>query len=140
MKKQKVERLTGEWERTTYEILKQSDIPITETQNLLKDTYELCTIYHKQENVPKEMIKLFFQVYKLIDSVRYIDRIDMLSSPSDSARLDAIVFIVDAIEYGFYEGKYEDAFPYIQIDDSNGNSHIFNLEEDFLEELIDANR
>jgi hypothetical protein len=96
-------------------------------------------LYHDKDLAPKEVINVFVYYYNFLSSIQVIDNIDEYSSSSDSARYDAVAFILDEISEGFYSGKYTHTYPYIQVDDSHLIRHILNLEEDFLEDLIDAN-
>ena len=139
MEKQDIKKLAREWELTSYKILSERDIPIQKTQELLRDTYKLCTLYHGKDLIPKEVINVFVYYYNFLSSIQVIDNIDEYSSSSDTARYDAVAFILDEISEGFYSGKYTHTYPYIQVDDSHLKTHILNLEEDFLEDLIDAN-
>lgn len=139
MEKQDIKKLAREWELISYKILSERDIPIQKTQELLRDTYKLCTLYHGKDLIPKEVINVFVYYYNFLSSIQVIDNIDEYSSSSDTARYDAVAFILDEISEGFYSGKYTHTYPYIQVDDSHLKTHILNLEEDFLEDLIDAN-
>ena len=140
MEKQDIKKLAREWELTSYKILSERDIPIQKTQELLRDTYKFCTLYHDKDLAPKEVINVFVYFNSFLSSILVIDNIDEYSSSSDCARYDAIGRILDEISEGFYSGKYTHNYPYIQVDDSRLNTHVLNLEEDFLEDLIDANR
>jgi hypothetical protein len=139
MEKQDIKKLAREWELTSYKILSERDIPIQKTQELLRDTYKLCTLYHDKDLAPKEVASVFVYFNSFLSSILVIDNIDEYSSSSDCARYDAIGRILDEISEGFYSGKYTHNYPYIQVDDSRLNTHVLNLEEDFLEDLIYAN-
>ena len=113
MEKQDIKKLAREWELISYKILSERDIPIQKTQELLRDTYKLCTLYHGKDLIPKEVINVFVYYYNFLSSIQVIDNIDEYSSSSDSARYNAVAFILDEISEGFYSGKYT-----IQVFDS----------------------
>jgi hypothetical protein len=66
--------------------------------------------------------------------------IDALSSNSDSACFDAVENVLGELEFGFYENEFELAYPELAIYNVKGNKKIINLEEAFLQDLIDENR
>ena len=140
MDNERIKNLAAEWEHEADVVLCDGIIKIKKTESLLKAAYELCTEYHQKDAVPKEMCRLFKSMYIFLDGIATVYCIDECTTPSDSAAYSAVGYIMDELEYGFYNGKYELSYPYIQVSDSNGKEHELNVEGDFLECLIDANR
>ena len=140
MNNKRICELAAGWEQATYNIFHDRTVKLQEIEENLRNTYRICTEYHNKEMVPKEMIRLFKEINRFLEYLKVVYDIDELSTPSDSAVYNAIGFVIDEIEEGFYNGKYECKFPYIEVYDSNVNTHLLDVEGDFLELLIDANR
>lgn len=140
MDNKKIYEVAIEWEQLVKKMLCEKVFETEDTEPLLKDTYRICAMYCDKEMVPREMLKLFDNINNFLDGLLVAYGIDEVSSPSDCAVYNAIGFIIDALKEGFYGGKYEHSYPNIQVDDSNGKSHLVNLEKAFLESLIDSNR
>ena len=134
-----IKNLANEWDRAFYVMIKEEEYSIRQVERLLIQTYMLCTEYCDKDTVPKEMCRFFSNIQWFLDVAADVYKIDSLSTPSDSAEVDAVECIVDAIEYGFYTGKYEPSYPYLSVTDSKQQEHIIDMNKCFLEYLIDAN-
>lgn len=136
----RIENLVSEWNDASTKLLVNKEYQIPQIEELLRETYRLCTEYKDADSVPKEFCKLF--IHTTIFSGYLADALDINAdtTPSDGAEYDAITNIMDEIEYGFLSGNYESDFPYISVDNNNCKPYVLNLEEAFLEDFIDNNR
>ena len=136
----RIENLVSEWDHASIKLLLNKEYQIPQIEELLRETYKLCTEYKDADCVPKEFCELFIRTnifaYYLADALD----INADTTPSDGAEYDAITHIMDEIEYGFLSGNYESAFPYLSVDNNNCKSYVLHLEEAFLEDFIDNNR
>ena len=137
MNKEMIMNLTEKWENATRDVLTKRTIVISDMQSLIRDTYKTYYEYHDKEMMPKEMGKLSMSMNQFLD---FLVRIFLQDVYDDNVYHDTFCFIAEAIEYGFYKGKYKYNYPMLKVDNCNGGENIVNVEEDFLEELIDANR
>lgn len=135
-----IEILVKEWENAVKIMLTKRDFSIQQIENLLKETYRICTLYCDKDMVPRGMCKIFAKIQSFLSFGVDAYYINEYTTPSDSAQYDAVAFIIEEIEHGFYTGNYECVFPNLKVDDNKGNSHILNLEGDFLDAFINANR
>ena len=140
MFKEEIINLSNQWKELSNELIHEKEINIQKTEDALREIYRICTIYYDNDVALKKMCEGFTDIDKYLDYVLNVYNIDAYSSSSDTAEYDAIGYIVDEIKFGFYNGGYKNKYPKLQVDDSNGNSHILDMEGDFLELLIDANR
>ena len=58
----KIKVLTERWEQMTHAALELRPIDQAEMQALLRETYAVCTAFHRQKMVPKGMVKLLLEV------------------------------------------------------------------------------
>lgn len=128
------------WEKAAITMMTTKEFSIKQIENLLRETYKVCTEYKNKDMVPKELCKVFVHIERFLSYGADAYYIDECTTPSDSAEYDAIAFILEEIEYGFYNEEYKCAFPIISVDNNQCKSYVLNLEEDFLEYFIEENR
>ena len=132
--------MAAKWYQAANALLAGQGYQIPQVEELLRETYKLCTECKDADMVPKEFCKIFTHSYRFTNYLIDFYGIDELTTPSDSAEYDAICYILEEIQYGFYTGAYESAYPNISVDDNQGKPYVLNLEEPFLEAFIDSNR
>lgn len=135
-----IETLATKWDEAANAILAEDAYQISPVEELLRETYRICTEYKDADSVPKAFCKMFVHIDRFVSGLVGACHIDELTTSSDAAEYDAIAIIIDEIAYGFYTGNYESAFPYIRVDNNESKAYELNLEEAFLEYFIDANR
>ena len=141
MQKERIEQLVSEWSGEGYMLISRKDLSVSKTEKLLRDTYELCALYADKEEIPKEMLELFLVTFIFVEKIKVIDEIDDLSSECDAARFIVVDSIIDTIKYGLKTGDFGGVFPELEFNDIMSNKNlIINLEEPFLEKLIDLFR
>ena len=140
MKNKGIKKLAFDWYEARKGIIDSNDVDVEVMQKLLKETYCLFSQYHKEENVPKEMCGLFVAIKSMLECIAQLYIVDEFTTNSDAACFNAISIILDEIEYGFLNGAYEIAFPKLKVDDYKSKTHILDMEEDFLEMFVEANR
>lgn len=128
------------WEDAAKTMMTKREFTVKQIEYLLRETYRVCYEHKNKDTVPKELCKIFTEIERFTFYGASVYYLDEFTTSSDTAEFDAIAYTLDEIEYGFYEGKYECAFPYINVESSNRKSYTLNLEEDFLEFFIDENR
>ena len=136
----KMETLVTKWEEATNAILADGVYQIPVVEELLRETYRLCTEYKDENLIPKAFFKMFLHIKRFVDGLAVACCLDELTTPSDAAEYDGIAAILDAITYGFYTENYERAYPYICVDNNENKAYKLNVEEAFLDYFIDQNR
>lgn len=120
---------TEDWKEMTHKALVIKDIPLSDIENLLKETYMILTTYHKDTLIPKELTKLLLEIR---DFNEISSAIEFAEKPSGYYHSLDVCVIVDALKTGFLEGEYECEFPKLKIYDLNKNGHIIDLRDKFL--------
>ena len=57
-----INAIVDEWCEMTNIVLDLKELSFSKIQNLLKETYEILTEYHKEKLIPKEISKLLLEV------------------------------------------------------------------------------
>lgn len=125
----RITRVIEDWQEMTHNVLDIKDIPLTDIENLLKETYTILTTYHKNTLIPKELTKLLLEIR---DFNEISSAIEFAEKPSGYYHSLDVCVIVDALKTGFLEGNYECEFPKLKIYDLNKNGHIIDLRDRFL--------
>lgn len=120
---------TDEWDNMTNKVLDLEQLPVSDMEELIKDTYEILIEYSKDELVPKEIAKLLLRIRHFVEmasAIEFNEKEEGFYYAMD------ILAIEESMQKVFFEGKYDCEFPKIQIKDINDNVHIINLENSFL--------
>ena len=109
-------------------------IQLTEMQRLLRETYEVLQFYNKFGFVPKEVLKLLFEM----DHYIYFSTIMRDEITNDSfPYYQAVDLVVKAIEAAFFQEEQEYKYPELKVYNLlTEETRIFNLEKDCLTELM----
>lgn len=126
--------LTEEWSDMSDKALSLKEITLTEMQGLLRETYEVLQFYNKFGFVPKEVLKLLFEM----DHYIYFSTIMRDEITNDSFHYyEAVDLVVKAIETAFFEEEQEYKYPELKVYNwMTEETRIVNLEKDYLSELI----
>ena len=57
----RIENLVSEWNDASTKLLVNKEYQIPQIEELLRETYRLCTEYKDADSVPKALCKLFIQ-------------------------------------------------------------------------------
>ena len=137
MDKTFINKLAHDWADAGRNVMLKRELKLSEMQTLIRDTYRVYFEYHDKEMMPKEMGKLSLNMNHFLD---FLIRVFFHDEFEDNVHHDTFAFIVEAIEIGFYKGEYKYNYPMLKVDNCNGGEEVVNVEEDFLEFLIDSNR
>lgn len=135
-----IKNLVTEWEKASIKMLTSKEFSVEQIEMLLRETYRVCTEYKDKDMVPKELCKIIEKIQWFMSRGVDAYHIDDMMMPSDTAEIDAILFILEEIQYGFYDNDYKYAFPNIEVTNSKNKPYILNLENEFLEFFIEENR
>lgn len=126
--------LTEEWSDMSSKALSLEVIQLTEMQRLLRETYEVLQFYNKFGFVPKEVLKLLFEM----DHYIYFSTIMRDEITNDSfPYYQAVDLVVKAIEAAFFQEEQEYKYPELKVYNLlTEDTRIFNLEKDCLTELM----
>ena len=121
------------WTDMISAVLKLKKIPLNQLQQLLKDTYKALYYYHECDLVPRELSKVLLEMEVFLDFSAMMENNE---TEENFYYYQAMYMVVKALEDGFFNGKYECAFPVLKLYDPMKNLHILDLENGSLEELM----
>lgn len=117
--------IVDEWCEMTNIVLDLKELSFSKIQNLLKETYEILTEYHKEKLIPKEISKLLLEV----DSFLYFTSLmEEKEKGVDFYHFQYISSLFEAMKEGFFNSEYTHAFPELKVSDIKNNEHIINFE------------
>ena len=96
--------ITREWEDMTGKVLDLKELSVLDIEELIADTYEVLTEYHKDALVPKEITKLLLEIK---DFHEISSAIEFAEKPKGYYYSMDILLITNAIINGFLKGEYE---------------------------------
>lgn len=130
MGKDELNSLIGLWDAEIHNVLSLKEPSWQRLQSLLKETYKALTLYHKDELVPKELARIMLCMDELL---YFTSLMEEKEKGFGYYRWREIKCLVDAMKKGFFEGKYDYAFPQLKITDPEDNDILFDLEKNSLE-------
>lgn len=121
--------IVDEWCEMINIVLDLKELSLSKIQNLLKETYEILTEYHKEKLIPKEISKLLLEV----DNFLYFTSLmEENEKGVDFYHFQYISSIFEAMKEGFFNSEYTYTFPKLKITDIKKNEHIINFETDIF--------
>lgn len=124
------------WNEKTYDILNLKEIPISEMEELLWNTYRVLYEYQTEKNIPKELCQM------LLNEDEFISFLTILGGNqneiANTARMyQALYCIIDTMKQKFFSNGFEESFPVLGVN-FNGEAFILNMKKAFLERLIET--
>ncbi len=133
MERDIITKITNDWVLMTLSTLDLKRIPSIEIRDLFKRSYEVLYYYHKDTVVPKGVSRMLLEM----DGFLYFASMITDKEFDDNPYLyQAVHSIADALKLGFFQGEYECAYPVLKVHDDEYNSHILDLENGYIEDLI----
>ena len=136
MKIETIVSVANKWNEKTYDILDLKEIPNSEMEELLWNTYKVLYEYQTEKNVPKELCQM------LLNEDEFVSFLTILGGNQEeltnTARMyQALYCIIDTMKEKFFSNGFEEAFPMLQVN-FNGESFELNMEEAFLGNLLNT--
>lgn len=129
MEYENIKGLTREWQDMTSRVLELRELSVSDTEELIADTYEVLTEFHKESLLPKEITKLLLEIKTFLE---ISSAVEFAEKPDGYYHSMDILLVTDTMIKGFLKGEYECKFPKLQIKDMDNNAHIIDLETHFL--------
>lgn len=128
----KIKVLTERWAQMTHTALELRPIDQAEMQALLRETYAVCTAFHRQKMVPKVMVKLLLEVR---DYLYFAGLMEEKETESGAYYIPMVYDVVRALQDGFFSGEYPCPYPMLQLVTDTDTPIVLDLETDFLTAL-----
>lgn len=124
--------ITDGWNNMSNLALSMEEIPLSEMQELLKDTYYTLTKIHKDELIPKDACKMLLAVDEFMCFASITEDSDRSLT---SRQYQNIFHIVSALREGFFNGEYEESFPKLKIYGFNQNKIVVDFETNIFDKI-----
>ena len=128
----KVKDLTERWAQMTHTALELQPIDRAEFQALLRETYAVCTVFHRQTRVPKTLLRLFLEME---DYLYFGGLMEEKETESGAYYIPMVYDVVRALQDGFFSGEYPCPYPMLQLVTDTDTPIVLDLETDFLTAL-----
>lgn len=132
MEHKELKQLANKWEQMTHMVLDLKEIHSLKLQALLKETYALLRVFHKNELVPKEISKVFLEIQ---DFLYFASLMEEKEVNSDYYCYRKVYTIVKALKVGFFCGDYGCDFPKLRMVGDNEMSYVFDFEKNHLDDI-----
>jgi hypothetical protein len=134
MEKENIISVANMWSKKTYDILDLKEIPISEIEELLCNTYKVLYEYQAEKNIPKELCQL------LLNQDEFMSFLAIMGSNQEELKETARLYqplycIIDTMKQSFFSESFEDPFPKLYVS-FNSTFLELNMEESFLENLL----
>lgn len=129
MMTEQIKGITREWKYLTGKVIKIEDIPVSDIEELLRDTYEVLYKYHKDTFIPKEVTEMLLEIE---DFIGMSSTMEFTEKSEGYYHSFEVLLIIENMNNGFFKGEYSRKFPELMIDDINNKKHILNLNNNFL--------
>ncbi len=136
MRRETIVSVANMWNENTYDILDLKEIPISEMEELLWNTYKILYEYQTEKNIPKELCQM------LLNEDEFMSFLTILGGNQDELTNTACMYqvlycIIDTMKQKFFSNGFKEVFPELQVN-LNGESFVLNMEEAFLEGLLET--
>ena len=133
MNKTELIGISDAWDDMTHRVLNLEELPLCEIQDLLKDTYSALTFFHKDDLVPKEISRVLL---RLDEFLYFTSMMEENERGFGYYHWQEIFLIVEALKKGFFNAKYDYAYPKLNVCDPLDQEVLLDLEENRLEDYI----
>ncbi len=126
-------RTLKEWNNMIYTVLNLKEFSLSDIQCLLKQTYGILNEYHKRSFIPKKVAEI---ILTMDEFLYFASLMEEKEKTVDFYHFQGISSIVRALKEGFFGGRYQPAYPRLQIIGFSDERHILDLENDRLEDFF----
>lgn len=129
--------LINRWDKKTNKAMMLKDISLSKTQELLKETYRVLTVYHKEECVPKQIVQLFLAME---DFLYFSSLMEEKEKEINFYHWQEIFCIIKTFEKDFLNGNFQYEYPLFLISDVLDKSILINFNEDIFAKLLEETK
>lgn len=125
------------WDRMAATVSSHNRVPLKKMQRLLRETYKVLTLFHKENSIPKGItsVLLFMdefrhQAYEALDYAE--EDVKAIAWSQYGGLYDIILTLKD----GFFEGEYKTPYPILCVHDHVREKYKIDLINDSLKDLV----
>lgn len=124
------------WDRMATTVSCHSRVPLKKMQRLLRETYKVFTLFHKENYAPKGVsnILLFMDDY-LHRASWAIEQAEGDVKAIAWSQYGILYDIVISLKDGYFAGEYKASYPILSVHDSLKDKYLFDMLNDSLKEM-----
>lgn len=124
------------WDRMATTVSCHSRVPLKKMQRLLRETYKVFTLFHKENFVPKGIANILLYMDEYLHCAhRAIDQAEGDIKAIAWSQYGLLYDMILSLKDGFFDGEYKAAYPVLSVHDSLKDKYLFDMLNDSLKEM-----
>ena len=124
------------WDRMATTVSCHSRVPLKKMQRLLRETYKVFTLFHKENFVPKGVTNILLYMDEYLHRAHTaIDYAEGDVKAIAWSQYGLLYDMVISLKEGFFDGEYKAAYPILSVHDSIKDKYLFDMLNDDLKEM-----
>ena len=124
------------WDRMATTVSCHSRVPLKKMQQLLRETYKVFTLFHKDNFVPKGVANILLYMDEYLHRAHTaIDYAEGDVKAIAWSQYGLLYDMVISLKDGFFDGEYKAAYPILSVHDSIKDKYLFDVLNDNLKEM-----
>ena len=124
------------WDRMATTVSCHSRVPLKKMQRLLRETYKVFTLFHKENFVPKGVANILLYMDEYLHRAHTaIDYAEGDVKAIAWSQYGLLYDMVISLKDGFFDGEYKAAYPILSVHDSLKDKYLFDVLNDDLKEM-----
>lgn len=125
-----------EWDRMATTVSCHSRVPLKKMQRLLRETYKVFTLFHKEDFVPKGVTNILLYMDEYLHRAHTaIDYAEGDVKAIAWSQYGLLYDMVISLKDGFFDGEYKATYPILSVHDSIKDKYLFDVLNDNLKEM-----
>ena len=124
------------WDRMATTVSCHSRVPLKKMQRLLRETYKVFTLFHKENFVPKGVTNILLYMDEYLHRAHTaIDYAEGDVKAIAWSQYGLLYDMVISLKDGFFDGEYKAKYPILSVHDSLKDKYLFDVLNDDLKEM-----
>ena len=124
------------WDRMATTVSCHSRVPLKKMQRLLRETYKVFTLFHKENFVPKGVTNILLYMDEYLHRAHTaIDYAEGDVKAIAWSQYGLLYDMVLSLKDGFFDGEYKAKYPILSVHDSIKDKYLFDILNDDLKEM-----
>ena len=124
------------WDRMATTVSCHSRVPLKKMQRLLRETYKVFTLFHKEKFVPKGVANILLYMDEYLHRAHTaIDYAEGDVKAIAWSQYGLLYDMVISLKDGFFDGEYKTKYPILSVHDSLKDKYLFDVLNDDLKEM-----
>lgn len=124
------------WDRMATTVSCHSRVPLKKMQRLLRETYKVFTLFHKEAFIPKGVTNILLYMDEYLHRAHTaIDYAEGDIKAIAWSQYGLLYDMVISLRDGFFDGEYKAAYPILSVHDSIKDKYLLDVLNDDLKEM-----